>query len=83
MPLKDVYHLEMKNLRIFLPLENGGSFPVKFEFSNGRELIDNFWPDVRPKPRSLCIEVLKEDGKAITITIPYDNRDKVSVRIED
>lgn len=73
----------MKNLSIYLTLVDGGQLPLNF--SNGRELIHGMVSnDFGPPPRSLCFEVFDKDKKkAITITIPYDDRDEVFVRIID
>ncbi len=72
----------MKNLQICLPLVNGDLFPL--DYSNGCELIDHMvTDDLRPPPRSLCFEATTEDGKKVTITIPYSNSDEVAVCIDD
>lgn len=72
----------MKNLRIFLPIVNGSEFEINF--ANGRELINELISDdFAAPPNALCIEVISQEGKTITITIPYDDRDEAFVRIED
>jgi len=73
----------MKNLNIYLTLEDGGQLPLNF--SNGRELIHGMVSnDFGPPPRSLCFEAFEKDKKkAIRITVPYDNRDEVFLKIMD
>ncbi len=73
----------MKNLSIYLTLVDGGQLPLNF--SSGRELIHEMVSDdFAAPPRSLCFEIFDKDKKkAITITVPYDDRDEVFMGIID
>ncbi len=72
----------MKNLKIEFPLVNGSLYSL--EYDSGKELIHNLvTDDWSPPPRSMVIEAQSEDGKIITITIPYDDSDEVFVKIEE
>ena len=71
----------MKNLRITVPLVNGDLFPL--EFDSGKELIHTLVSDDwGPPPTCLRIEATTEDGKTVTISIPYSESNKVGVWIE-
>lgn len=70
----------MKNLRISLPLADGGLFPM--EFDTAKQIVQQIaGDDWAAPPRSLVIEAQADDGRVVSITIPYDNRREVSVRI--
>lgn len=70
----------MKNLEIFIPLENGEQ--LSLDYRNGRELIDDIISDTGVTPLSLCFEAITNDGKNVRITIPYNDSDKVNISID-
>ena len=71
----------MKNLRIYLPMVDGSSYPL--DFKTGKELIHGMVSDdFGPPPISLQIEGKTEDGKTVRIGIPYSESDKAIIRIE-
>ena len=71
----------MENLRIYLPLVNGSQHAL--EFATGKELIHELISDdFGPPPRSLEIEARTKDGEKVTISIPYDDSNKVFVSVE-
>ena len=71
----------MKNLKMSLPLVNGGLLPLDFE--TGKQLIQELISDdFGAPPRSLVIECTTEDNKTVTISIPYSDKNEVSVSID-
>jgi hypothetical protein len=72
----------MKNLKVYLPLVDGGVLPL--DYSSGRELIHGMVSDdFGAPPHSLCFEAITEDGRSITISVPYSDSDVVFIRIDD
>ncbi len=68
-------------IRVYMPLINGDQQPLA-ECSSGKELIHELiTDDFAAPPRCLCIEAKDGDGKTVTLTIPYDDRDTVSMKI--
>ena len=69
-------------IRVYMPLVDSGQQPLG-EYTSGKQLIHELITDDFGKPpRSLCIEAQTEDGQSVTVTIPYDDCDTVSVRID-
>ncbi len=53
-------------------------------YSTGKELIQKMvTDDSGPPPRCMVIEATTEDGKKVTISVPYDDRNRVTVSVED
>jgi len=72
----------MNNLKIYIPLTNGSR--QEFVFESGKELIhDLFTDDWGCPPTSMNIEAVSENGVKVTISIPYDNKSKAFVKIEN
>lgn len=72
----------MQNLNIYLPLVNGGELPL--DFLNGRDLIHEMvTDDFGAPPLFLCIDAKTDDGKTVSISIPYNDSDKAVVKIID
>lgn len=72
----------MKNLRISVRLADGGD--QSFDFRNGREVVEELLSDDWAAPPStMTITAATEDGRLVTIGIPYGDHDEVSVRIEN
>lgn len=70
----------MRNLHIYLPLADGGELPLAYP--TGRELIKGMVSDdIASPPRALCIEATTDDGKRVTITIPYTDIDAAIVAV--
>lgn len=72
----------MRNVRISLPLVNGGLMPLDFETTKD-VVLQLAGDDVRPPPRSLVIEAQAEDGRVVTISFPFDRSHEASVRIAE
>lgn len=71
----------MKNLRMYLPLVDGGQYPL--EFTTGKELIEELISDDwGAPPRFLVIESSTGDGKQVRIAIPFDQSSAASATIE-
>jgi len=71
----------MKNFRIFLLLANGEQMPL--EFSSGKEVIEYLYgDDTGVPPLSLSIEADDEEGKTVSIGVPADQSDEVSVSFD-
>jgi len=71
----------MKNLKMSLPLVNGGLLPL--DFDTGKQLIQELISDdFAAPPRSLVIECTTVDKKTVTISIPYSDKDEVRVSID-
>lgn len=71
----------MKNLRVFLPLVDGGQ--LELDYNTGRELIHGMVSDdFGPPPHSLQLEATMEDGRRVRIGVPYNSSDKVFVAVE-
>lgn len=74
----------MENISINIPLVNGDLHEMTRETDTGKQLIQAlFGDDWGAPPRSLVIKAVGEDGKKVTITIPYDNTKTVLVAVED
>ena len=72
----------MKNLKIYLPLVDGGLLPM--EFYSGKELIHELiTDDFGAPPTSLVFEAKTKDDKTIKISIPYSDENEVLVYIEN
>ena len=68
-------------IRVQMPFINGGE--DKWEFSSGKELIHELiTDDFGVPPKYLSFEAKDEQGQMVTVTIPYDDRDTVSVKIK-
>ena len=72
----------MKNLRISLPLVNGGLMPLDYE--TGKELIHGMVSDdFGPSPLGLSIEARVDNRRTVEIWIPYDDRREAIVRLNE
>ena len=71
----------MENLRITAHLIDGGT--QDFEYATGRELIESISHrgDWAAPPSALTIEATADDGRVVTITVPYDDRSRVYVSV--
>lgn len=69
-------------IRVYMPLVDGGQ-QLHDEYSSGKALIEDLISDdFEADPNCLCIEAKDRNGKTVTLTIPYGDRDTVSVKIE-
>ena len=72
----------MENLRISLPLVDGGMFPL--EYTSGKELIHGMVSDDwGPPPRCMVIRSKTESGRMVEISIPYAETGPASAFIRD
>jgi hypothetical protein len=73
----------LKSIQISLSLVDGGALDLGGEAKNGRELIEAlFGYNISPPPTLLLIRARATDGTAVTIRIPYDERDLASIDVE-
>jgi hypothetical protein len=71
----------MENLRIYLPLVDDGQQPI--DYPNGKALIEGMiGDDWGAPPKSLIFEATTDDGRTVSIIIPYKPVSRVSVVIE-
>ena len=64
----------MKNLRIYAPLANGTQLPLWDGNETGKAFIHRmFTDDWGPPPLSVVIEADTDDGRKVSILIPYDD----------
>lgn len=74
----------MDNISVKIPLVDGSVHEITRETETGKQFIQAlFGDDWGAPPRSLVIKAVDDDGKAVTITIPYDNTRTVHVIVED
>lgn len=72
----------MKNLEIYLSLVNNGRLPLNY--NSGKDLIrDWISADIVPDPVGLCIKVKTNEGRSVTLVIPYSNSGEVFVEIDE
>ena len=72
----------MNNLRVSVRLVNGGA--QDFDYTSGRELIESWLTDDWGAPPTfLDIEAKTEDGKKVTISIPYRADGEAFASVDD
>jgi hypothetical protein len=71
----------MKNLQVSLPLVDGGLLPVSVD--SGREFIHRLaGDDFGPPPVRLILKARTDEGRTVTISIPYDDDGAAYAAIE-
>jgi len=72
----------MRNFQILFPLVDGSL--MDFPCETGRQCIEALaTDDWGAPPVSMDFEAIANDGRKVTISIPYSNSDKVHVSISE